>query len=58
MPYDKAMLLSQLSREKQIPEDLSILKQLKDSVARFEKFNREYSDYKRFRDRIKKQTTK
>ena len=49
------MLLSQMARDNHIPEDLSILKRLKESVARFEKFNREYSDYKRFRDRVKKQ---
>jgi hypothetical protein len=35
-----------------VPEDLSILKRLRDSVARFEKFNREYSDYKRYRTRL------
>lgn len=35
-----------------MPEDLSILKRLRESVARFEKFNREYSDYKRYRARL------
>jgi len=30
------------------------LKRLRDSVARFDKFNREYSDYKRYRARLLK----
>lgn len=51
------MLLQQLARDKSIPEDLSILKRLRESVARFEKFQREYSDYKRYRERILKSTT-
>ena len=33
---------------------MSILKRLKDSVARYEKFQREYSDYKRYRTRLLK----
>ena len=48
------MQIQQLARESQIPEDLSILKRLKDSVARYEKFQREYSDYKRYRTRLLK----
>jgi|LauGreDrversion4_2_1035121.scaffolds.fasta_scaffold08941_2 hypothetical protein len=46
------MKLQQIARDDSIPEDLSILKRLKESVARFEKFQREYSDYKRYRERI------
>lgn len=30
------------------------MKRLRDSVARFDKFNREYSDYKRYRTRLLK----
>jgi len=41
-----------LARDQGVPEDLSILKKLRESVARFEKFQREYSDYKRYRQRV------
>ena len=46
------MLIQQLARDQGVPEDLSILKKLRESVARFEKFQREYSDYKRYRQRV------
>ena len=39
-----------------MPEDLGILKRLRESVARFEKFQREYTDYKRYRSRVLKRT--
>lgn len=45
------MILQKLASDKQIPEDLSILKRLRESVATFEKFQREYKDYKRHRER-------
>ena len=32
-----------------------MLRELSERVSKFERFNRDYSDYKRFRDRIKKQ---
>jgi hypothetical protein len=46
------MLIQKMAREHGVPEDLSILKKLRESVARFEKFQREYSDYKRYRQRV------
>jgi antitoxin component of RelBE/YafQ-DinJ toxin-antitoxin module len=51
------MILQQLARDKSIPEDLSILKKLRESVTRFEKFQREYSDYKRYREKVLKSTS-
>ena len=32
-----------------------MLRELSERVSKFERFNRDYSDYKRFRDRIRKQ---
>lgn len=46
------MLLSQLARENEVPEEVRVVQELKQRVKRFEKFNREYNDYKRFRERI------
>lgn len=36
----------------EIPEEVRVVRELKERVKRFEKFNREYNDYKRFRERI------
>lgn len=41
-------------REQKIPEDIPILKQLNEAVARFEKFKKDYNDYKKFRERMKR----
>jgi hypothetical protein len=54
LEYEKAMLLQQQAREHNIPADLSVLKELNESVARFQKFQREYSDYKRYRQQMQK----
>ena len=49
------MILSQEARQSEIPEGVKVIRELKERVKRFEKFNREYSDYKRFRERIRKE---
>lgn len=48
------MQLQQYARDHNIPEDLSVLKILNESLVKFDKFQREYSDYKRFRERVSK----
>jgi hypothetical protein len=44
-----------MARERHIPEDIPILRKLNESVGRFERFRKEYADYRRFRERMKKQ---
>ena len=52
---EKAMMLENLAREKQIPKDIPILKKLNESVAKFEKFRKDYAEYRKFRERMSRQ---
>ena len=42
-------------QDQHLPNDIPILKRLNESVARFEKFRRDYTDYNRFREKVRKQ---
>ena len=52
------MLLSTKADEIHLPDELSIRKFLSERKNRFEKFTREYNDYKRFREAVAVKATK
>ena len=50
------MLLQQRAKDEEIPEEMNIRKFLTERKNRFTKFTREYDDYKRFRESLKKKS--